>query len=723
MSTIEGIRLIKEHLPGVHTTLGLSNISLRPQPGRPPRPQLGVPPRVPPGRPRLRHRARRPHHAAGPDPRGAEAGLPRPHLRPPPRPSRRATPTTTTRSRSSSSMFEGVTASTRREGGPLRLADRAAPLARASSTATATASSPTSTRRWPRAHGPLAIINDVLLEGMKVVGDLFGTGEMQLPFVLQSAETMKAAVAYLEPHMDKVEGESTQGPHRARHREGRRPRHRQEPRRHHPHEQRLRGAQPRHQGQRHRDGRQGRRGEGRRHRHERPAREEHADHAREPRGAEHPRPGRHPGAARRRRPHPRLRRARPARGLRGPALLRQGRLRGPPRHGPHRRGEARRRPTTTPTGAACRSTPRSSSAAASPSRRRRRGAGRPPRPLARGRHRQPGLHAAVPRHRRWSRASPLDDIAAFINETALFRNQWQFRPEKGENDEDFKDRIRPQLREELAKAKAAGLLVPAGRLRLLPGQRRRRRPRDLDRRDPHRRAGPLPLPPPAQGPVPLHRRLLQAGRRPTRSTTPPSTSSRWARPCPRPPPSCSPTTGTRSTCSSTASASRWPRRCAELWHQRIREEWGFADEDGPALAGLFRQQYRGGRYSWGYPACPDLEDNVTILELLDGERIGLECSEETGFQYQPEQTTSRAHLPPPAGEVLRRPVDARARRRGGLACRGRPRSPSASRRWSQKRRKPPSHSSTSRSGAGLEGVEPAGALGPHARRSRSPGGP
>jgi methylmalonyl-CoA mutase cobalamin-binding domain/chain len=60
-------------------------------------------------------------------------------------------------------------------------------------------------------HTPLGIINDVLLEGMKVVGDLFGKGEMQLPFVLQSAETMKAAVAYLEPMMDKLDGESTKG--------------------------------------------------------------------------------------------------------------------------------------------------------------------------------------------------------------------------------------------------------------------------------------------------------------------------------------------------------------------------------------------------------------------------------------------------------------------------------------------------------------------------------
>ncbi|HVT89105.1 MAG TPA: methionine synthase [Tepidisphaeraceae bacterium] len=57
-------------------------------------------------------------------------------------------------------------------------------------------------------HPPLKIINDILLDGMKVVGDLFGSGQMQLPFVLQSAETMKAAVAHLEPHMEKVEGQT-----------------------------------------------------------------------------------------------------------------------------------------------------------------------------------------------------------------------------------------------------------------------------------------------------------------------------------------------------------------------------------------------------------------------------------------------------------------------------------------------------------------------------------
>ncbi|MFN8219159.1 MAG: vitamin B12 dependent-methionine synthase activation domain-containing protein [Fimbriimonadales bacterium] len=57
-----------------------------------------------------------------------------------------------------------------------------------------------------RTYEPLAIINDILLDGMKTVGELFGAGKMQLPFVLQSAEVMKSAVRYLEPLMEKVEG-------------------------------------------------------------------------------------------------------------------------------------------------------------------------------------------------------------------------------------------------------------------------------------------------------------------------------------------------------------------------------------------------------------------------------------------------------------------------------------------------------------------------------------
>jgi 5-methyltetrahydrofolate--homocysteine methyltransferase len=58
-----------------------------------------------------------------------------------------------------------------------------------------------------QSYPPLDIINNILLSGMKTVGDLFGAGQMQLPFVLQSAETMKAAVGYLEPFMERIEGQ------------------------------------------------------------------------------------------------------------------------------------------------------------------------------------------------------------------------------------------------------------------------------------------------------------------------------------------------------------------------------------------------------------------------------------------------------------------------------------------------------------------------------------
>ena len=66
-------------------------------------------------------------------------------------------------------------------------------------------------KRALEVYPALDIINTILLGGMKVVGELFGSGEMQLPFVLQSAETMKTAVKFLEPYMEKVEGEQSKG--------------------------------------------------------------------------------------------------------------------------------------------------------------------------------------------------------------------------------------------------------------------------------------------------------------------------------------------------------------------------------------------------------------------------------------------------------------------------------------------------------------------------------
>ncbi|HKE74015.1 MAG TPA: methionine synthase [Acidimicrobiales bacterium] len=234
---------------------------------------------------------------------------------------------------------------------------------------------------------------------------------------------------------------------------------------------------------------------------------------------------------------------------------------------------------------------------------------------------------------------PIDEIAGYLNETALFRNQWQFRPEGGESDDEFKARIRPTLRSELGKAKADGLLVPQVVYGYFPANGDGN---DLviwtdDTRTSERARFPFPR----QSKAPYYSiadffRPVDSGEADYAGfsivTMGPAVSERTAK---------------------LFADDRYQEylllhglgvemaeALAEYWHRRMREEWGFAHEDGPSLAGLFRQQYRGGRYSWGYPACPDLEDNTKVLDLLDGERIGLSCSEETGYQYQPEQTTS-----------------------------------------------------------------------------------
>ncbi|MBD3940336.1 methionine synthase [Microbacterium sp. NEAU-LLC] len=76
---------------------------------------------------------------------------------------------------------------------------------------------------------------------------------------------------------------------------------------------------------------------------------------------------------------------------------------------------------------------------------------------------------------------------------------------------------------------------------------------------------------------------------------------------------------------------------AEFWHARIRSELGFSAEDPTDTAGLFKLEYRGARFSLGYPACPDMEDRRKVVELLRPERMGVELSDE--LQLHPEQST------------------------------------------------------------------------------------
>ncbi len=90
---------------------------------------------------------------------------------------------------------------------------------------------------------------------------------------------------------------------------------------------------------------------------------------------------------------------------------------------------------------------------------------------------------------------------------------------------------------------------------------------------------------------------------------------------------------------------------AELWHRRIREELAITDQDGSNIDDLVVQKYRGSRYSFGYPACPDLAENRKLFSLLKPERIGVTITEED--QMVPEQTTSAFIVHHPQAKYFR----------------------------------------------------------------------
>jgi 5-methyltetrahydrofolate--homocysteine methyltransferase len=89
---------------------------------------------------------------------------------------------------------------------------------------------------------------------------------------------------------------------------------------------------------------------------------------------------------------------------------------------------------------------------------------------------------------------------------------------------------------------------------------------------------------------------------------------------------------------------------AEYVHKRIRAECGFAGEDDRDIEKMLAQSYRGSRYSFGYPACPRVEDQSMLLNLLDAERIGVSLSDEA--QLHPEQSTSAIVVLNPAAKYF-----------------------------------------------------------------------
>ncbi|HEX9775925.1 MAG TPA: methionine synthase [Actinomycetota bacterium] len=473
-------------------------------------------------------------------------------------------------------------------------------------------------------HGPLDIINEYLLAGMKVVGDLFASGEMQLPFVLQSAETMKAAVAHLEPKMEKAAGggkgtivlATVKGDV-------------------HDIGKNLVDIILSNNGYTvHNLGIK------------QPittiveAAEQHAADAIGMSGLlvkstlvmrENLEELNRRGLDR----FPVI--------LGGAALTRSyvevdlrkvynGRVF-------YGRDAFEGLRTMDALGAERAGGPALEAAV---KEKRVAKAARPAAPATSGRS-DVATDAPVPRPpfigSRVVKGVPVADVAAYLNRVALFRGQWGLKRGKEQSPEDYErflaETAEPVLRELLARATAEQILVPAVVYGYFPARSdgddlivyredaetewvrftfpRQPRERRLCLADFFRPVGGEP------DVVAFH--VVTMGRHVSEAARELFEADRY-----------------QDYLYMHGFGVEMAEALAELWHKRIREELGIAGSDATDLKELFDQGYRGSRYSFGYPACPNLEDQEKLFTLLGPERIGVRLTEE--FQLDPEQSTS-----------------------------------------------------------------------------------
>jgi 5-methyltetrahydrofolate--homocysteine methyltransferase len=234
---------------------------------------------------------------------------------------------------------------------------------------------------------------------------------------------------------------------------------------------------------------------------------------------------------------------------------------------------------------------------------------------------------------------PLDEVFAFVNETALFKGQWQFKQGRKPLDEYqafVRETVRPIYDGLKERSKRESLLVPSVVYGYFPCQssgndlivyhedEKTERLRFTFPRQPagkhlcltdffaSRDSGRVDV-------VGFH--LVTVGRRATEYAQELFKSDNYA-----------------DYLYFHGLGVESAEALAELWHKRVREELSIAGADAPEVAKLFHQAYQGSRFSFGYPACPNLEDQVKLFELLDPSRIDVELTEE--FQLDPEQSTS-----------------------------------------------------------------------------------
>jgi 5-methyltetrahydrofolate--homocysteine methyltransferase len=232
----------------------------------------------------------------------------------------------------------------------------------------------------------------------------------------------------------------------------------------------------------------------------------------------------------------------------------------------------------------------------------------------------------------------LDDVFAFVNENALFKGQWQFKQGKMPPEQYqalVRDKVRPVYEKLKERSKREKLLVPKVVYGYFNCQSERN---DLIVYDEHQREQvrfTFPRQPAGKhlcladffasqesgrmDVVAFH--LVTVGRRASEYSHELFKSDNYA-----------------DYLYFHGLSVEAAEAFAEFWHKRIREELGIAGNDAANLSRLFHQQYQGSRYSFGYPACPRLEDQEKLFTLLDPVRIDVSLTEE--FQLEPEQSTS-----------------------------------------------------------------------------------
>jgi 5-methyltetrahydrofolate--homocysteine methyltransferase len=247
---------------------------------------------------------------------------------------------------------------------------------------------------------------------------------------------------------------------------------------------------------------------------------------------------------------------------------------------------------------------------------------------------------------------PLADYAAYLDERALFMGQWGLKPTRGAAGPSYEELVetegRPRLRMWLERMQTEGLLeaavvygyfrcassgndlivlAPDGLTELerfsFPRQRRDRRLCLADFFKPQDRG---------QTDV-VAFQLATMGARVSRATAELFAKNAY-----------------REYLELHGLSVQLTEALAEYWHARVRRELGFAGSDPDDLDGFFRVDYRGARYSFGYPACPDLADRAKVVRLLEPSRIGVELSEE--MQLHPEQSTDAIVLHHPEAKYF-----------------------------------------------------------------------